>query len=293
MTVSRQLIGVLGQHSSLLDFALAGVLAAVVIFNAATGARGQPGAGTAVLVLGAVAIGWRRRWPGAVVAVTIGAYLADHLLTRRTGPGQPAVLISLYTLAAQSDRKLALAAMLAAAGAVLACQSAHGSHRAAGVLVSVLALLASTSIGLLVAERRREKERERRLLADNAAAEERVRIAWELHDVVAHHLSVIVVQANVVAESLPPGDTGGVSAQAIVDSGRRALAEMRRILDVLRAHEGEDALGRAPSRGSLNWARWSRRSAALAYRWRWRSRAASARCPRLLICPRIASCRRR
>lgn len=237
------------KRAVLLDFALASVLATVVVFAAATGASGQPAIGTAVLAVGALALGWRRRYPGAVLAVAVSAYLADHLLTRHTGPGLPAVLIALYTLAAHKGRQPALWGLLAAAGAVLVGESVHGAQRASGVAVSVVALVASSLIGVSVAERRREQQREQRLLADNAAADERVRIARELHDVVAHHLSVMVVQANVVAEAMPADEIAQLSVQAIVDSGRRALAEMRRILDVLRAHEDDGARPRSPQPG--------------------------------------------
>ena len=236
------------KRPALLDFALAAVLAVVVVFAGVTGAAGQPAAGTAVLVLGAVALGWRRRYPVAVLAVAVAAYLANHLLTRHTGPGQPAVLIALYTVAAHKQRQLAFAGMLAAAGAAVVAQSAHGDPKASGLAVSVLLVVGSTLIGLSVAERRHEHQRERRRLADNAAAEERVRIARELHDVVAHHLSVMVVQANVVAEAIPQHESANVAAQAVVDSGRRALAEMRRILDVLRADD-DSGNQRAPQPG--------------------------------------------
>ena len=101
--------------------------------------------------------------------------------------------------------------MLAAAGAAVVAQSAHGDPKASGLAVSVLFVAGSTLIGLSVAERRHERRRERRRLADNAAAEERVRIARELHDVVAHHLSVMVVQANVVAEAIPQHESDRTS----------------------------------------------------------------------------------
>lgn len=59
----------------------------------------------------------------------------------------------------------------------------------------------------------------------------------------------MVVQANVVAAAMPADETAQLSVQAIVDSGRRALAEMRRILDVLRAHEDDGAQPRSPQPG--------------------------------------------
>lgn len=83
------------------------------------------------------------------------------------------------------------------------------------------------------------------MFGNDVISEERARIARELHDVVAHHLSVIVVQARVLAEAMPADEPSCVSAQAIVDSGRRGLDEMRRIVHVLRA--GEEADRRWPA----------------------------------------------
>lgn len=231
---TRQLLIAVRTHQSLLDAGLASLLVVVILLQATTGAHNQPAAGTVALLVGAVAIAWRRRWPVATAAVAIAAYLINHLVTRYTGPGQPAVLIGLYTVAANRERRLAVGVMGAAVAAVLVGQGAHDPLRLSAVMVSLIPIVAASLLGLLVAERRSEQERERQLLADNAAADERVRIARELHDVVAHHLSVIVVQANVVAEAMPAaGPTE--PAQAIIESGRRALDEMRRILGVLRS----------------------------------------------------------
>src|SRR5579875_1175691 len=187
------------------------------------------------------------RWPGAVVAIAIGSYLVDQLLSGRAGPGQTAVLVSVYTLAAHGAPRVSLAAAAVAAGAVIVGQSAHGTPHRYAIAAGVLEVLAAAMLGWLIAERCREQERERQRLAESAATEERVRIARELHDVVAHHLSVIVVQANVLADS-SGGDhrAEAISARAIVDSGRRALADMRRILGVLRADQDDSGRSRAP-----------------------------------------------
>jgi signal transduction histidine kinase len=127
-------------------------------------------------------------------------------------------------------------------------QGAHGSLRGSGIAVSLVSIVIAAVVGLLVAERRRERQREGRLLAENAAAAERVRIARELHDVVAHHLSVMVVQARVLADTAAEGEPSD-SARAIVDSGRRALNEMRRILGVLRSGDAPDGQRPAPRPG--------------------------------------------
>jgi signal transduction histidine kinase len=78
------------------------------------------------------------------------------------------------------------------------------------------------------------------------ADEWRRSIAPELHDVVAHHVSAIVVLANALSEAIASDDARHASAEAIVDSGRCALTEMRRVLDLLRANEAESLRRRVP-----------------------------------------------
>ena len=100
-------------------------------------------------------------------------------------------------------------------------------------------------------ERAERMDRERELLAARAVAEERVRIAQELHDVVAHNVSLIVVQAQAL------GATAGseqvmAATDGIADLGRQAMAEMHRTLGLLRAGEGagdDAASARAPQPG--------------------------------------------
>ena len=88
--------------------------------------------------------------------------------------------------------------------------------------------------------------RERELLAERAVAEERVRIAQELHDVIAHNVSLIVVQAQALGAT--HADEQVTSAtDGIADLGRRTMAEMHRTLRLLRA--GDDAPEYAPQPG--------------------------------------------
>lgn len=93
-------------------------------------------------------------------------------------------------------------------------------------------------------------ERDRQLAARVAVAEERARIARELHDVVAHAVSVMVLQVGAVRHRMPPEDVEDREAlQNVEQAGRTALGEMRRLLDALRSED--DTADRMPQPGLL------------------------------------------
>src|SRR5688500_7327408 len=96
-------------------------------------------------------------------------------------------------------------------------------------------------------ERAERLDRERELLAERAVAEERVRIAQELHDVVAHNVSLIVVQAQALGATVPD-ERVTVATDGIADLGRQAMAEMHRTLRLLRGGD-RTAAERAPQPG--------------------------------------------
>jgi signal transduction histidine kinase len=101
-------------------------------------------------------------------------------------------------------------------------------------------------------------------------AEERGRIAGELHDVVAHSVSVMVVQAGAARRTLAASpEQAGTALGQIELIGRQALVELRRLLGLLRDDEAGDA-DLAPSRAWPTWSRWPRPPARPACRWRWR-----------------------
>ena len=118
-------------------------------------------------------------------------------------------------------------------------------------------------------------EAERDAQAKVAAAAERARIARELHDVVAHNVSVMVVQADGASYALGTDPArAGEALAAISATGRQALAEMRRLLGVLRREEGGAELGAgARSPASASWANCSNRRARPGCRCRSLSRA--------------------
>ncbi|MCB0894220.1 MAG: sensor histidine kinase [Nocardioides sp.] len=96
-------------------------------------------------------------------------------------------------------------------------------------------------------ERAQRAELERESAARLAVAEERARMARELHDVVAHAVSVMVLQVGAVRHRLPAGSEEGEALRNVERAGRSALAEMRRLLGALR--EGDDLLELTPHPG--------------------------------------------
>jgi signal transduction histidine kinase len=158
----------------------------------------------------------------------------------------PALVVGLYTVAVLRPRRDALiAAGLLAAGAVVSAVRVFGDEwfDAAAALVAVVA--AATVLGLYIRTRRellaqlRERaerlERERDQQAVIAAEAERTRIARDMHDTVAHHLTVMVALSDGAAVQASTNPQQAIVAmQAVSETGRGALAEIRRTLGVLR-----------------------------------------------------------
>jgi signal transduction histidine kinase len=211
----------------------------------------------AIAVVAVLAVLFRRRWPFlALAAAAIGAIAANP-----DGAAALAVLVVLYTIASTRPwRTTAMVAALLVAGDTLDAVADGHSVNLGEVAAFAVQCAAVIALGLYVAARRatlealRERaermDRERELLADRAVAEERVRIAQELHDVVAHNVSLIVVKAQALGATVPD-DRVAEATDGIADLGRQAMAEMHRTLKLLRA-AGDDAAERAPQPGLAN-----------------------------------------
>jgi signal transduction histidine kinase len=207
----------------------------------------------------------RRRYPiGAFAAViTVGA-LEVAVLAGPVG-SDFSVLVLLYTLAAYRPRRVSVTGLaICMLGAIVAIARwspgrADGSLAGFGLVIAffgvplLLAWVLGDSIRyrrgyyLALEERAARLERERDAQAQIAAAAERARIARELHDVVAHNVSVMVVQADGAGYALDADPERAREALgAISRTGRQALAEMRRLLGVLRAEDEPATLAPLP-----------------------------------------------
>jgi signal transduction histidine kinase len=196
----------------------------------------------------------RRRWPFAVLAVTVGAATATPVDGEYALP----IVVALYTIGSTRSWEATIAAAIAVVATGFVYILAGGPDFTYDELIAVaLTCSVSAGVGLFVQSRRdslealRERaarlDRERELLAERAVAEERVRIAHELHDVVAHNVSLIVVQAQALGATVPDERVAEGTAQ-IADLGREAMAEMHRTLKLLRAGDDQTA-ERAPQPG--------------------------------------------
>ncbi|HEX8771628.1 MAG TPA: sensor histidine kinase, partial [Acidimicrobiales bacterium] len=173
-------------------------------------------------------------------------------------------LVAVYTVASLTSRRTSYSAGLATAVAVLVTTVASDDTAfvtlALNLVVFGTAWILGDSVRVhraytLEVEKRAERlERERADEARRAAAAERVRLARELHDVVAHHVSVIALQsqaAEVLLRAEP--DRAAESVEAIGVTAREALSELRRLLGALReADDGAPALEPQPGLGDLD-----------------------------------------
>jgi signal transduction histidine kinase len=208
-------------------------------------------AAAAVLVL-------RRRAPTAAFVVSGALVFGLFAVDRTTGAiAVIAPAVALYTLALTRGRTHLVAGVVAAAMAILVADLFLGGHHPGAVTLQTAAHVALVAIPVLAAEALRNRrayirlllerlelaERSREEEARSRAEQERLRIARDLHDVVAHTLTTINVQAGVAAHLLDrdPGNARGALA-TIETASHDALQELRAILGILR----EPGNGNAP-----------------------------------------------
>jgi signal transduction histidine kinase len=244
----------LRRHPLLVDLALVALLLFFTIGVAAH--RGPTGAEIPLGIAETLPLLWRRRQPLFVVVVVTAIALAMVATGVWLLPLQLAV--ALYTLATtrpSRDVRLAgIGAIVALTIALPISRSFEFGNGASRIVFLVAAWLLGDSVGSRrayvreIEEKAERLERERESEARRAAAEEQARIARELHDVVAHALSVIVVQAG-AADDVFEVDPGRAREpiRAIDSAARAALADLRRVLGILQhdaAYEPQPGLHR-------------------------------------------------
>jgi signal transduction histidine kinase len=240
----------------------AGLSTALFVFdNGPVGSglpRGTLALGYLLALLHTLPLAARRRFPGAVLGITVASGLAVAALGLPPVVLGLAILVAVYSVAAYGDRWTSLAGLAAAELGSAAIQLTPGRVQTPTVISNGLVIGAAWLLGHFVGirraytarlERTAALERARAESARRAVIEERLRLARELHDVVAHSISVIAVQSGVgahVANTQP--EEAAKALAAIEATSRAALTELRRLLGVLR-EEGEPQGSLAPVPG--------------------------------------------
>jgi signal transduction histidine kinase len=188
---------------------------------------------------------WRRAWPFPVMIVIGGVRVAYDQIGFGYAPLPLGPAIAFYTVIDRCGPLLRWISVAAVTTGLVISQAAPGHHEPYDAIFQAMIFLTAGAAGLLsrakratvqAAQSRADRaEAELDRQASRAAERERARIARELHDVVAHHVSLIAVQAE-AATSLLPGrpDAAQRSVEIIGDTARMALTELRRLLGVLR-----------------------------------------------------------
>jgi signal transduction histidine kinase len=197
----------------------------------------------------------RTRMPGVCLSVIGTAFAIGQVLGYPDTFAKMGLLLALYAVGAHQLRfRRGLAVALTAGYAVLA-QVLHnlGSpQRFLDFLAFYLVLVVTWLAGSGMRRWRTEEAERRRLAAEVAASAERARIARDLHDVVTHHVTAMVVQADAAQFLLDtePARTG-TGLRAISDTGRRALTELRTLLGILEATGESRTADRTPALGKV------------------------------------------
>ncbi len=216
--------------------------------------------GVVLALLQTVPLAWRRVAPVAVLAITASAMFLFFALGYFPSFASFGFLLALYTVAAHRDRRMSIPAALASGAVVLLILLVSREPiELDTIFAECLVVGAVWFIGdglrykrgqvSRLEDRATRLEREREEAAQKAVAEERRVIARELHDMVAHNVSVIVAQsaaAQRVFDAEP--EEGRTALSSIEESGRQALVEMRRLLGLLRTQDDRPDI-RDPQQG--------------------------------------------
>lgn len=236
-------------HPQAVDAALGLLVVSVILLAVRSGRL----LGVEDVVAGCLAfalIAARRRWPLPVFGVVTVATAAFNVHAALVGPLLAASVICTYTVASRADRRIAVAAgaitvvTVYIAVVIGAGRSWSAPQNGAIVVWGGMAVVVGDAARIrqgnlkAVEGRARQAEHNRDEEARRQVVEERLRIARDLHDVVAHHIAVINVQVGVAAHLLREAPDGAEEALAHVrQAARTVLAELSTVLDVLRSSE--------------------------------------------------------
>jgi signal transduction histidine kinase len=210
-----------------------------------------------VVLLECLPLTVRRRWPGVCLALVSLGFAADQMRGYHLVAGT-ALPFALLSAGAYLERRRRVAM---AAGAVLyvvfavALNRVGANERADEYVTFFLALALIWGVGAWLRSTRAAEAERRLRVAEATRTAERTRIARELHDVVTHHVTAMVVQAEAARYLVAAPDRLDETLSTVTDTGRRAITDLRHLLDLLNPDHGTGdggQQGRAPSAGDLD-----------------------------------------
>lgn len=255
-------LGVAGVPELVIDAAVAAVVAALasgaMVVSDEPATRPADGLAYALLLAASAPLALRRRWPPAALLATAAVALAYFLRGYPGGPPTVVLLVALYSAAAAGRRWWALAVTGVFAGGGLAFRALVEREALVGVLLNAALFVLVVVLGEAVWSRRtlraevaarlRRAAEERERDAHRRVARERVRIARELHDVLAHTVAAMAVQAGVAADSIDDRpDDARAALRALRAAAREATTELRATVALLR--DAPDSAPPPPSPG--------------------------------------------
>jgi signal transduction histidine kinase len=246
------------RHAPRVDLAIAAAVAAVEVTAATFAGHHQDqqttldAGGYALLVAGAAALLFRRRYPAAVLAATFATTLSYWLLDYPRGPIFLALIVAFVNAVVRGRRALAWASLILGwvsfvwVAQLVGVEKGDPGGAAVGIGAWLLALAAAAELIRARVERTQQARLTREEEARRRVGEERLRIARELHDVLAHNVSLINVQAGVALHLLGERPEQAEPAlAAIKQASGETLRELRSVLGTLR--QADEELPRAPA----------------------------------------------
>ncbi|WP_103886595.1 sensor histidine kinase [Actinacidiphila yanglinensis] len=257
MNATRTISARLRADRRVRDAAPAVLLALLFVIAPAFGPHGWTSADiapTLLAVASCLPLVVRSRWPLAVLLATLALDVLRIIVTPHAGTAPAAAVVALYTLATLRRRSLAWPVGIASAALITAVYAVvHGQSGTSGVVLGLFDLpILATALGDTVRNRRaylaevearaERAERTREQESQRAVAEERLRIARELHDVTAHHLTLVNAQAGVAHHLMRTDPDAAYQALGqIKETSRAALDELRATVGLLRRPDDDPA----------------------------------------------------
>ncbi|WP_369223047.1 sensor histidine kinase [Streptomyces sp. R39] len=213
----------------------------------------------AVLGLECLPLAVRRRWPAVSLALVCLGFAVDQLRGYHS-LASTALPIALISTGAHLERHRRPAALLFSLAYVPLAVALHrlgsGGEKASGFVTFYLALVLAWGVGAWLRSTRAAEADRRRRVAEDTRTAERTRIARELHDVVTHHVTAMVVQAEAARYLTAAPERLDQTLTHVTDTGRRAISDLRHLLDLLNPDHGtgtgtDTGGGRTPAAGRL------------------------------------------